>query len=102
MLLIQDLPNSLGDPVELCCIFIYVAAPSLACLSLTLSLSLSASLPVCLPLSSSMHYSFIILLQLPYRPHFGEDKTCHLWVESGEMMGDFKEEEVAGRGGGWA
>lgn len=50
-----------------------------------------------------MHYSFIILLQLPYRPHFGEDKTCHLWVESGEMMGDFKEEEeeVAERGGGW-
>lgn len=37
-----------------------------------------------------MHYSFIILLQLPYRPHFGEDKTCHLWVLSGEMMGDFK------------
>lgn len=59
--------------------------------------------PVCLPLSSSMHYSFIILLQLPYRSHFGEDKTCHLWVESGEMMRDFKEEEevVAGRGGGW-
>lgn len=64
-------PNSLGDP---------------------------ASLPVCLPLSSSMHYSFIILLQLPYRPHFGEDKTCHLWVLSGGMMGDFKgEEEVDGR-----
>lgn len=54
-----------------------------------------------------MHYSFIFLLQLPYRPHFGEDKTCHLWVESGEMMGDFKEEEEeedeVGRGGrgGW-
>ncbi len=96
MLLIQDLPNSLGDPAQLCCIFIYVAAPSLACLSL--SLSLSASLPVCLPLSSSMHYSFIILLQLPYRLHFGEDKTCHLWVLSGEMMGDFKgEEEADGR-----
>lgn len=92
MLLIQDLPNSLGDPTQQCCIFIYVAAPSLACLSLALS--------VCLPLSSSMHYSFIILLQLPYRPHFGEDKPCHLRVESGEMMGDFKE-EVAGRGGGW-
>lgn len=59
----------------------------------SLSLSLSASLPVCLPLSSSMHYSFIILLQLPYRPHFGEDKTCHLWVLSGEMMGDFKGKE---------
>lgn len=45
-----------------------------------------------------MHYSFIILLQLPYRLHFGEDKTCHLWVLSGEMMGDFKgEEEVDGR-----
>lgn len=40
-----------------------------------------------------MHYSFIILLQLPYRPHFGEDKTCHLWVLSGEMMGDFKGKE---------
>ncbi len=63
-----------------------------------LPLSLSASLPVCLLLSSSMHYSFIILLQLPYRPHFGEDKTCHLWVLSGEMMGDFKgEEEADGR-----
>lgn len=51
-----------------------------------------------------MHYSFIFLLQLPYRPHFGGDKTCHLWVESGEMMGDFKEEEEeVGRGGrgGW-
>ena len=48
-----------------------------------------------------MHYSFIILLQLPYRPHFGEDKTCHLWVLSGELMGDFKgEEEVDGRGSG--
>lgn len=47
-----------------------------------------------------MHYSFIILLQLPYRPHFGEDKTCHLWVLSGEMMGDFKgKEEVDGEGG---
>lgn len=48
-----------------------------------------------------MHYSFILLLQLPYRPHLGEDKTCHLWVESGEMMGDFKEEEEVevGRGG---
>lgn len=48
-----------------------------------------------------MHYSFIILLQLPYRPHFGEDKACHLWVLSGDMMGDFKgEEEVNGRGEG--
>lgn len=48
-----------------------------------------------------MHYSFIILLQLPYRPHFGEDKTCHLWVLSGKMMGDFKgEAEVEGRGEG--
>lgn len=82
MLLIQDLPNSLGDPAQLCCIFIYVAAPSLAC-----------SLFLCLPLSSSIHYSFIILLQLPYRPHFGEDKTCHLWVLSGGMMGDFTGEE---------
>lgn len=53
---------------------------------------------VCLPPSSSMHYSFIILLQLPYRPHFGEDKTCHLRVESGEMMGGFKEEEEEGDG----
>lgn len=44
-----------------------------------------------------MHYSFIILLQLPYRPHFGEDKTCHLRVESGEMMGGFKEEGGGGR-----
>lgn len=66
-------------------------------LSHSLALPPSASVPVCLLLSSSMHYSFIILLQLPYRPHFGEDKTCHLWVESEEMMGDFKEEEVEGR-----
>lgn len=80
---------------------LYLCCCPLPGLPLSLSLSLSASLPVCLPLSSSMHYSFIILLQLPYRPHFGEDKTCHLWVESGEMMGDFKEEEVAERGGGW-
>lgn len=106
MLLIQDLPNSLGDPAELCCIFIYVAAPRPPTPSHLSAARLSprASLPVCLPLSSSMHYSFIILLQLPYRPHFGEDKTCHLWVESREMMGDFKEGEeeeeemVAGRG----
>lgn len=106
MLLIQDLPNSLGDPAELRCIFIYVAAlpPPLPGPPLPPSPPLPSvsSLPpssVCLPPSSSMHYSFIILLQLPYRPHFGEDKTCHLRVESGEMMGGFKEEEGWGRRG---
>jgi len=79
---------------------LYLCCCPLPGLPLSLSLpplSLSASLPVCLPLSSSMHYSFIILLQLPYRPHFGEDKTCHLRVLSGGMMGDFKGEEVEER-----
>lgn len=89
MLLIQDLPNSLGDPAPT------VPHLYLCCCPLS-GLPISASLAVCLPLSSSMHYSFIILLQQPYHPHFGEDKTCHLWVLSGEMMGDFKGEVVDG------
>lgn len=68
-----------------------------ASLLLSRSFSLPCSHPVCLPLSSSMHYSFIILLQQPYRPHFGEDKTCHLWVlsggDDGRLQGEEEEEE---------
>lgn len=54
MLLIQDLPNSLGDPALQCRIFIYVAAPSLACLSLSFSLRLTP----CLPSSFILHALF--------------------------------------------